>query len=64
MGIKIGKMNFYFQGEGGMRDCLLSRGLGDVYKSQARDAGAGFDARLAAFAEGSEAAVHHDQWFG
>ncbi|VTU51962.1 hypothetical protein AMBR_JPGBJEAN_02783 [Lacticaseibacillus rhamnosus] len=27
---------FFFQAEDGIRDCLLSRGLGDVYKRQAR----------------------------
>ena len=26
---------FFFQAEDGIRDCLLSRGLGDVYKRQA-----------------------------
>ena len=26
--------NFFFQAEDGIRDCLLSRGLGDVYKRQ------------------------------
>ncbi len=25
---------FFFQAEDGIRDCLLSRGLGDVYKRQ------------------------------
>ena len=29
-------MPFFFQAEDGIRDCLLSRGLGDVYKRQAR----------------------------
>ena len=27
---------FFFQAEDGIRDCLLSRGLGDVYKRQLR----------------------------
>ncbi len=27
-------MFFFFQAEDGIRDCLLSRGLGDVYKRQ------------------------------
>ena len=27
---------FFFQAEDGIRDCLLSRGLGDVYKRQTR----------------------------
>ena len=27
---------FFFQAEDGIRDCLLSRGLGDVYKRQAQ----------------------------
>ena len=27
-------MIFFFQAEDGIRDCLLSRGLGDVYKRQ------------------------------
>ena len=27
-------MRFFFQAEDGIRDCLLSRGLGDVYKRQ------------------------------
>ena len=27
-------MVFFFQAEDGIRDCLLSRGLGDVYKRQ------------------------------
>ena len=26
--------HFFFQAEDGIRDCLLSRGLGDVYKRQ------------------------------
>ena len=26
--------SFFFQAEDGIRDCLLSRGLGDVYKRQ------------------------------
>ena len=29
--------SFFFQAEDGIRDCLLSRGLGDVYKRQPRD---------------------------
>ena len=28
---------FFFQAEDGIRDCLLSRGLGDVYKRQKRN---------------------------
>ena len=28
---------FFFQAEDGIRDCLLSRGLGDVYKRQDLD---------------------------
>ena len=28
---------FFFQAEDGIRDCLLSRGLGDVYKRQPLD---------------------------
>ena len=28
---------FFFQAEDGIRDCLLSRGLGDVYKRQGMD---------------------------
>ena len=28
---------FFFQAEDGIRDCLLSRGLGDVYKRQTLD---------------------------
>ena len=37
MALKIRKKLFYlffFQAEDGIRDCLLSRGLGDVYKRQ------------------------------
>ena len=30
----ISEINFFFQAEDGIRDCLLSRGLGDVYKRQ------------------------------
>ena len=30
---------FFFQAEDGIRDCLLSRGLGDVYKRQAQAVG-------------------------
>ena len=30
-------MFFFFQAEDGIRDCLLSRGLGDVYKRQGQD---------------------------
>ena len=29
-------VHFFFQAEDGIRDCLLSRGLGDVYKRQHR----------------------------
>ncbi|VTU57552.1 hypothetical protein AMBR_JPGBJEAN_02769 [Lacticaseibacillus rhamnosus] len=29
-----GVIVFFFQAEDGIRDCLLSRGLGDVYKRQ------------------------------
>ena len=31
---KIQRENFFFQAEDGIRDCLLSRGLRDVYKRQ------------------------------
>ena len=31
--------DFFFQAEDGIRDLVRSRGLGDVYKRQARDAG-------------------------
>ncbi len=30
----VGVSFFFFQAEDGIRDCLLSRGLGDVYKRQ------------------------------
>ncbi len=30
---------FFFQAEDGIRDCLLSRGLGDVYKRQVQTTG-------------------------
>ena len=30
----VGVVVFFFQAEDGIRDCLLSRGLGDVYKRQ------------------------------
>ena len=32
---------FFFQAEDGIRDLVRSRGLGDVYKRQARDSAAG-----------------------
>ena len=31
---QLKKRTFFFQAEDGIRDCLLSRGLGDVYKRQ------------------------------
>ena len=33
----IGRLLFVFQAEDGIRDLVRSRGLGDVYKRQARD---------------------------
>ena len=33
----LSEINFFFQAEDGIRDCLLSRGLGDVYKRQLFD---------------------------
>ncbi len=34
IGVDVAGSMFFFQAEDGIRDCLLSRGLGDVYKRQ------------------------------
>ena len=38
---------FFFQAEDGIRACLLSRGLGDVYRRQVRGFSSGMQRRLA-----------------
>ena len=42
-------MIFLFQAEDGIRDLVRSRGLGDVYKRQARDEAANSETARAAF---------------
>ena len=34
IGLCVGRVDFFFQAEDGIRDLVRSRGLGDVYKRQ------------------------------
>ena len=44
------ELSFFFQAEDGIRDLVRSRGLGDVYKRQYRDALTTTQRRVAIFA--------------
>ena len=47
-------MLFFFQAEDGIRDLVRSRGLGDVYKRQARSRGAPLEVERGAADEGED----------